>query len=382
MEGMLGSERERLERLAGEMRRASADIASLGVEDVEAGVRELEDACRRYAVATELIKRRPPDALKRELAELDSKISALEAELAPLRERFGGALAEAIERELGGLRALKSEYDRLSGVAAREPALRAEVEQLKAKLESRHREAERLRREISRLAFNEEAYASLKREVEELEAERSSVALRASRLRERLGILLKLIRDAETRLREVEEAERELGRLVRFVNALERVRRLYGKDGLQKRIRALARPLIERYTRSFFAMFGLGYHDLIIDDDYNVTLVGAGGEQSVDSISGGERAALALAMRLALARVLVGGALEFVMLDEPTVNMDESRRRELVRVLKRVAGGGATIPQLIVVTHDREVEEAADAVYLVSKESGVSRVELQQELGG
>ncbi|RLF11513.1 MAG: hypothetical protein DRJ98_03190, partial [Thermoprotei archaeon] len=81
----------------------------------------------------------------------------------------------------------------------------------------------------------------------------------------------------------------------------------------------------------------------------------------------------------AIARALAGPRLELMMLDEPTVHLDDERRRELVEVLKKFFREGPRIlPQLILVTHDREVEEAADTVYLVTRERGYSRVKSEE----
>jgi len=83
-------------------------------------------------------------------------------------------------------------------------------------------------------------------------------------------------------------------------------------------------------------------------------------------------------LRLAIARAVAGPKLELMMLDEPTIHLDEERRRELVEVLKKFfREGPRVLPQLILVTHDREVEEAADVVYVVSREAGYSKVKLE-----
>ena len=60
-------------------------------------------------------------------------------------------------------------------------------------------------------------------------------------------------------------------------------------------------------------------------------MVGPLGVQTIDQISGGERVALAIALRLAIARVL-SGKVETIM-DEPTTYLDEERRKELVNIL-------------------------------------------------
>ncbi len=63
-------------------------------------------------------------------------------------------------------------------------------------------------------------------------------------------------------------------------------------------------------------------------------------------------------------------------MDEPTTNLDDERRRELVNILSSFfREGGRIIPQMLIITHHPEIEDVADTVYAVRKEGGFSVVE-------
>ena len=91
-------------------------------------------------------------------------------------------------------------------------------------------------------------------------------------------------------------------------------------------------------------------------------------------LSGGEKVSLALALRLAIAHILSGKKQNFLMLDEPTIHLDEERRRYLVKAINRLFRGGKMFTQMLVVTHDRELEDMADVVYRVVKTPNGSKV--------
>jgi exonuclease SbcC len=133
--------------------------------------------------------------------------------------------------------------------------------------------------------------------------------------------------------------------------------------------------LLETSARDFSERFNLAYSDIRIDNDYNLSVLGVGGEKDIDQISGGERVALAIAIRLAIAHVL-SGKIETIIMDEPTTNLDDERRRELVNILSSFfREGGRIIPQMLIITHHPEIEDVADTVYAVRKEGGFSVVE-------
>jgi len=85
-------------------------------------------------------------------------------------------------------------------------------------------------------------------------------------------------------------------------------------------------------------------------------------------------------IRLAIAAALAGEALELMIMDEPTIHLDSDRRRELVSLFKNFRKSSHMIAQLIVVSHDRELEEAADVVYEVTREDGASKIKRQAEI--
>jgi exonuclease SbcC len=215
----------------------------------------------------------------------------------------------------------------------------------------------------ARLEFVRKEVLELRGEVTKLEKEKSGIE-------HELLVRKENIEQAKVELEGLREKKLEGEKIARFVVFLGRVRSLFHKDSLQRELRVRAKPLIEKYTREIFDEFGLPYSDLALGDDFNLKLYSIAGEESADMLSGGERIASALALRLGISKALAGSATELIMLDEPTIHLDATRRRELVEIIKKLA----TIPQTIVVTHDREFESAADKLLQVKKTAGISQV--------
>ncbi|MEM4883644.1 MAG: AAA family ATPase [Nitrososphaerota archaeon] len=323
------------------------------IEDSISRIRELEE--ERARIEAELRSIEEPSRLEDLKRILDEKMTSLRRAEEEVRrlERERGIL-----EKLGSSMEVEKRVRRLaSEIAELEEKKRWMIERMRS---IRYSEEEyedlrrRLKNALERLGCLREEYSALSQRLKDLEDERSRIAGE--------------VEDAKLAGRRLEIVERELARL-------RAIRDAFSKDGVQKHIRAAARKSIEYYARSLLRSFNLAYTDLRLDEDYNVYVYGPFGEQPIDSLSGGEKTAVALCLRLGIAAALTGNRIQCILMDEPTTHLDPDRRRELVRLLSNLRGERGLIPQAIIVTHDQEVEQAADHVYRVEIEDGSSRVE-------
>ncbi len=322
---------------------------------IDAKMRELERSRRKLLEDIERARR------------LEEIVKEAEVKLGVGREKF---------RELKEkLDVLRSEVRVLEEKASRLDKLRKEYERVKSKLAESRKALSRLEEKLRALEGVEEEYSKTRDRVDELNEEYRRLSGESSRL---AGIEQRLREELEHARSEYEKAlkaREEKERIDKLVSLLKKIREAYSKDGLQRIIRSKAKELVEYYLKEIVSSFNLNISDVSLDEDFNITVTTPSGEQPVETISGGERVALAIALRLALAKALVGRGVESIILDEPTIHLDEERRRELVRILKTsFKGAREVVPQLIIVTHDRELEDAADTVYQVTRIDGYSRV--------
>ncbi len=154
---------------------------------------------------------------------------------------------------------------------------------------------------------------------------------------------------------------------------LQRIRQAFSRDGIQRIVRQRVAPIISEFARDYIENFNLDITDISVNEDFDISIMKQGGEISIKSISGGEKVAVAIALRLAIAKALAG-RISTIIMDEPTTHLDEERRKELVEIMKNFFRESAAVPQMVIVTHHRELEEVADTVYRVEKVDGVSRV--------
>jgi exonuclease SbcC len=110
-----------------------------------------------------------------------------------------------------------------------------------------------------------------------------------------------------------------------------------------------------------------------VDENFSPQIIQDGYDIDVKSLSGGEKTSLALAYRLAL-NVMVKKVCEamksnLLILDEPT---DGFSREQLSRL--RAILNDLKCEQVIIVSHENELEGFVDNIYRVIKESGESKI--------
>ena len=310
-----------------------------------------------------------PEELRKQLKDVEDNVAMMTDRVRCLIEVIGGSV-ENLDDEIEYFQGLKSKYHNLSGaVAAKESALNR-IKRVRNSIIVTQQELNKLNQEIESIAYDKDKHNKLKQTIK---SEQVKLLEFTGNKQELIGLKSgaeNSLKGLQDRLESYEKFKKEMAILSDFIRLLEYIRDLYGKDGVQKDLRDFSRPLIEQNTRDFFEKFNFEYSDIRLDNEYDVTVYGPAGESNLDMISGGEKIAVALALRLGITKTLSGGSLELIMLDEPTIHLDAYRRQELIDLLKRMS----IIPQMIIVTHDSDLEDAADNILKVEKDEGISLV--------
>ena len=365
---------EDLQEKAETLKKLDEEIKSLDDE-----VEKLGEAYQTYESAKREIARHPSKGtIEAELKPIKVELNKISLMLGKL-EKDLGYKPENPEEELQELRNKKEEYDRNAPTAKNKTKLESEVARIRQKLSDKRSEQNTIIEEITELAYDEGMHKRKEEEQGTEEKRKSEIEKTIVEIRTTMKNLNDETSKLTKELKQLLRKETEKKKVKDFVRILNKIREAFSKDGIQRLIRARARPMLEKITRDFFEKFNLEYSDIKIDDDYHITVIGPTGSQTINQISGGERVALAIALRLAIARVL-SGKVETVIMDEPTTYLDEERRKELVNILNSFfREGGRIIPQMLIITHHREIEDVADVIYNVNKKEGYSIVEAMND---
>jgi DNA repair protein SbcC/Rad50 len=275
-----------------------------------------------------------------------------------------------LERALGRIEELER---RLATRPDVERALQA-ARELGEEAETR---AEKLRREISALEFDESAYEA---SVERVAAAEENLS-KLQYARESLGHEW---RDAEHR---IQVARTELKRLDddrKLANEkVAAASRMDEMDGLFteffRSLTARARPMLEVEASDLVRGLTDGrYERMEFDDNYRVKLLDRFDDSyAIERFSGGESDVASLSARVALSRIVAsrgGNTLGFLVLDEVFGSLDAGRRNNVLLALERLK---RSFGQIFIISHVAEVQESAlvDEVWMLEEdEEGKSTV--------
>ena len=409
------AEKEYYERLGAD---AAKDAAELGDEiaELSGSLRGLEAALARSelgrpSAASSLpeLKRRERtlEAKARKLAELkaatETKLSDYESIMkngvCPVCDR--AAEAHDFEDKRARKDAERNHLaEELASVEGEAETLRAKIEQGEAYKDAA-KEGAHQRTERSRLKSEIEKKEQSKRKFEKRAAFAKNTLQQLGEQLGELGGLAKEMEAADKKLAQSEERLRGTrDRLVRTRGTVESVqkrqteiaieviakeeasnksrrlreREIWLEDYFVPTVRVIEKSVLATINQEFDSLFKRWFGMLVndpdkevgVDEDFTPSVTQGGYEQDVRYLSGGERTSVALAYRLALnvlaQRVSIGMKSNLLILDEPTDGFSKEQLGTVREVLDDVG-----CPQVVVVSHDKELESFADQIFRVEK---------------
>ena len=176
---------------------------------------------------------------------------------------------------------------------------------------------------------------------------------------------------------------KELESAAELLTNLENIRsQVFSRDGpVALSLRLWALKVLSAKASEYLSMFKIGISRIELAEkarDVQIVCYGSFGDIDMNSLSGGEKVAVALALRLAIAQMVSSNKLDFIILDEPTIHLDVERRKSLVRIISdSFKEGLGPLSQIIIITHDAEIFEDSEVegVYRFTMSTSGSVVE-------
>ena len=229
------------------------------------------------------------------------------------------------------------------------------------RLETAKRDAEARLSEVSVIAQPEMTQLEYATAERTMKAHEAAALVQASLLSKVDG----LMRERDTRLATIERIkleERKTVRIKSYRTLLERARSVLHRDQLPNMVaQAYLQGLNERLAK-YLELFDVPFTAGIFPDISITCMFGKGRQVPAGRLSGGQKVMLGIAFRFAVYDLFAVN-LGLLVLDEPTVFLDEDRIDSVMRLFERVKSySRSSGMQLIVVTHERRLLGVFDHV--------------------
>ncbi|MBU3957778.1 MAG: SMC family ATPase [Nanoarchaeota archaeon] len=323
-----------LEKAASELELAETRRSQIGnpAADIETAKRKMEALSRITEDAEKEIQKMEKDAgafqpgLEALIREYESAKTSVEKKSEMEKKR------KTLENNIGKIGALKTELERTM-----ETFSEAELKEAREKMESLIGAEKSIE---AKIRFMEDLISEKRKRFETAESRKKiagECALeirKAAAMEEQLQLLERGLEVSQERLRKD------------FIGAINHAMRMLWEN-------------LYPYADFFSAR-------IAIDGDYVLQVQDSNGWTSIDNVSGGERSIACLALRMAFALVLAP-QLRWLVLDEPTHNLDEKAVAELANVLHDNIT--EFVEQAFLITHDPALESAVFGfLYRMEKE--------------
>jgi exonuclease SbcC len=322
--------------------------------------------CDRKADATQFTKKIAAEVARKNTVQ--QQVDEAEKDIAE-----AGALLSALEK-----------YGRSQDTLAllQEPAemLRQKIERNEDKKRTAEQDVITLRRSLEQAQDEVERMKQIAVDLAHLEGKRREAADAVSRIGKELSSLDATVEQQKKRVdslaREVEAKERDVKKARLLAE-----NKIWLEHYFMKALEAIERQVMIAFQQEFNEFFQQWFELLVedptksarIDEDFTIIVEQDGYKQNVNYLSGGEKTSVALAYRLALNMIVrkVATSMEsnLLILDEPTDGFSKEQLLKVQDILTELE-----CPQVIIVSHERELESFADQIFRVSKEDGISTI--------
>ncbi|MCW4038184.1 MAG: SMC family ATPase [Candidatus Bathyarchaeota archaeon] len=349
------------------------------LEAVKEKVEKAEKADRRYVETATKVKMLL--SRREEIEEVEARIEEVKISVAETQRQINAIKEseETLTKIIKQLEEVAPKADR----AREAEKLSAAKRDLEAMLVEEERNSDTLKGQLRKLEASEKELNETYNEKEHQDLENQVRTLRESRAKATEGIT-RLNKTLKGDTQQVENVKKILKEKRKAKVKVEELKvENYVIDTLRKSLRAVVQPVmrknsVRRVSDAFQSFYQELSNDSIdyaaIDEDGNIDITRNGEPSPVNTLSGGETTCAALALRLAVCSSLTRNQL--LLLDEPTIHLDEVYRAKLREFL-----GSHVFEQLIVVTHDNTFDTLPAKIFRVEKQRGRSVISPLQ-MGG
>lgn len=327
---------------------------------------KLYDNYVTYISSENSLKNKDKTVYIKEKEEKEVTLKEIENKLLKIQKLI--PMTDNLLHKIKHLENLKVTYDQNCGAIKEKENIINNIKEVENNLTKEKNRIYNFNTEINNLSFDEKKYDEIIEEYTLIETKVKENLNNITKYETQVKEYNNNLEERNKQLEEFKQLKTEQKQIKQMIKFIKEIRVLYGKDGIQKVMREKVRPLIQNNATNIFKDFDFDYDSIRLDEEYNIKITKGDEEFDIKLLSGGEKIVIALALRLAIAQTLSKEKSEFMILDEPTVHLDDEHKEELVDSLRSTK----IASQMLIVTHDSDLMNISSNIIEVHKNNGIS----------
>ncbi|NQV40094.1 MAG: SMC family ATPase [Nitrosopumilus sp.] len=197
-----------------------------------------------------------------------------------------------------------------------------------------------------------------------------------SQIDQQIGAISEKISKGEEQINVIEKAIVGLRTVKEYVTNLNEIQtNVFSRDGpVATSLRSWALNTISAKASEYLSLLNTKIQRILLSEktrDISIACYSKNEVLELESLSGGEKVSVALALRLGMASLLGASNLNLMILDEPTTHLDAERKKSLVEVLSQLSdiSNSESRMQFLIITHDAEIFEDSTVEQIYKFES-------------
>jgi len=317
--------------------------------------------------------------LRVKLDEFDSKRTISEEKSFPNNGKFKNPLSY-----VKALRDALIEFNNITNQLEQERFRKTKgkenLDKIKAKKESVEKEILELQRELKDISKKIDLMDDVNAELQKVENHEETIQTNIDELKQKLS----------TKNENLRHLKNEIQRLDSEISGSKKAQQQYEifnncndwlKDFFIPTLEQVEKQVLRSIQHSFNSIYQNWFSVLIddptkqsrIDEDFTPLVEQDGYEQNIEYLSGGEKTSIALSYRLTLNSMIRQETeslkSNLLILDEPTDGFSKTQLSKVRTVLQQLHS-----QQIILVSHEKELETYVDNIFYISKDGGSSHV--------
>lgn len=298
--------------------------------------------------------------------------------IAGLKQEYDELRAEVASLERTKI---ESSYSELVTKVSRKETVLKQIEKASKKLLEIDGKIQKANEELASSLKEYDEKKDVKSKIETLTREKEALEIKQGEKARTIAARKATIAQLERRVSELRQTVDSMEAQVRQREALRQIL-VWLEEYFVPCLRDVEQYVMASYNEEFDRSFQKWFMSLLesgdiavsIDDAFTPMVMHNGLELDVNSLSGGEKTSVALAYRLAL-NMMVKKACNalnsnMLILDEPTDGFSHEQLNRLRDVLEDL-----NCEQVILVSHEKQLEGFVDRVYRITKDNNISKVE-------